>query len=520
MHWQNPALVRPLEKVSRAAATAAAALGLLLLLLRVLVHFPFYDEAMHAHQLWLLSSGLSPSVDFFCSHPALSYLLLLPFFRLFPETAFVLLALRLVSVMLWALVGALLAKHGRLAGGDRATALLPFVLLAASTTVGPFLSEFSIDPFAALAAVAALALFFRPPRFWTVAGAAALSLLSVATTPKYALPLFFGLLGLAAGLWQTTRSPGRTFLALALGGLTTTLAAWAVYGLGGVSVAANLQTSLVVNSKLALGRGDTPLALPVLEFLCSHPVYAAAVATGLWGWARRARRTVDAVTLAGAGVLLGLGLFCARMKFPLEQYQTPVYVSLALFAPFASFEAGVRRPWVRFGLSVAALVTVAFQFPAVAREFGSTSMNLRDAASTRAAKGPPGVAALGDTGVLLRLIPPNESVVALWPHHPLFRRDVTGMAGDDRPSLADFLEPGDPLMRFFDPAVFREALERHPPALLDLGRLGINYPPGWDQVAGEFLAAHQELYVPLPSPYYPNYDIFLRRDLTSRARRR
>jgi hypothetical protein len=203
------------------------------------------------------------------------------------------------------------------------------------------------------------------------------------------------------------------------------------------------------------------------------------------------------------------------MENDLEQYQTPVYMSLALFSPFALTSFGTRFPsgTLRGIFATAVFIYAASQLPMIAREFGATSVNRRDAASPHVLKGPPAVNELADINALLGMIPRDERVVALWPHHPLFRKDLTAMVGDDRPSLSTFLDRNDPLMKVFDPVYFREALEKHPPALMDIGRLDLNYPPGWDNVAHDFMRRNQASYVQLRSNFQPEYYIFIRRDL-------
>jgi hypothetical protein len=500
---------------------SAAFLAVLLLLLRVLVHYPIVDEINHAHYLWLISEGLKPGADFFCNYPPLFYLFLVPVFRWFPESAFVLLVLRFLSVSLAVLAGWILYRHGLRATGDRVSSLIPPISLAASTNIGPFLAEFSIDWAAALAAAGAMALFFLPPRPCRVAWASALCLLSAAITPKYAMPLVFGLAGyLVSGF--LAGGGVRKVLVAAGGGMAASLALVAGYYLAyGIPVAAIVKSSFVLNPLLSTSRGDDLLANEILRRLfLSQPLLGAVTVLGLGGWLKRSRRRVDHVTLGGAGLLFGCILFSFMIREPHEQYQMPIYLAAAMFAPFAMALVPARPTLlrcVRLLLAAAAAAAVILSFPAVAGEFAKTSVGRRDTANTTPTMGPPAVAYLGHTDFLLQIIPRDERVAAVWFHHPIFRRDATGMTTDDRPSLSGYLADGDPLKRFFDPAYYLAEIEARPPALIDPNRMQVHYPPGWQRITFEFLERNRDLYVAVPSRVLPDAGFYIRRDLIKTA---
>ena len=103
--------------------------------------------------------------------------------------------------------------------------------------------------------------------------------------------------------------------------------------------------------------------------------------------------------------------------------------------------------------------------------------------------------------------------MAVWFHHPLFRRDLTPVTTDDRPSLSTFMDEADPTRKIFDREYFRMELEKRPPAFIDLFQLVQNYPPGWVEVAEEFLKRSEGLYVPVESPIIPGNFFFIRKDL-------
>jgi hypothetical protein len=517
MKTDLPVSTGRIGKLNACLGIVAALVVAFILLLRVLIHFPFYDEAMHVHYLWLVSSGLKPGTDFFCSYPALAYFFVAPFFKLFPDSVFVVLALRYISVALYVLLGILLCQNGRRLANDWLVALVPMLLIASSSNIGPFMVEFSIDPFAALAAIAAMVLFFSPPDMRSLAAAVSLSLLSVLFTPKYAFPLLAGLAGYCISYLMVSKRKVNVILAAGIGGLLTLVAVLLLYWIYDVSFSTNFRYSTLLTSRLQIQRGYEPLYRELLGNMASRPLLGAILALGIAGWLKRSWKLPDHVTLSGTGILLGTLLFSIRMKFPLEQYQAPVYFSLAVFAPFASQLLGksLVAQLVRTILICAVIAGAAGSYPALTSEVMGTSVNYREANSNdpQIVKGPPAVWALADMEQLLRTIPKEEPVVALWPHHPMLRRDLTAMTADDRPSLTSILPATDPVMRIFDPEYFRKALAGKLPALVDIDRMQTNYPPGWYEVTAEFLEKNGDSYVRVPSSVQPNYFIYLRKDL-------
>ncbi len=125
--------------------------------------------------------------------------------KVFPQSVYLFLGLRGLSVATCCLIAYLFYRHGKNAVGDGIAGLLPVWLIAAAPDNGAFLVEYSIDHLAALAAVGAMTFFFLPCRPARFAAASGLALFSIAVTPKYILPLGFGLLGYAAA--SAVRSP-------------------------------------------------------------------------------------------------------------------------------------------------------------------------------------------------------------------------------------------------------------------------------------------------------------------------
>jgi hypothetical protein len=507
-----------LVQITRYLTVSAVVAGIFLLLLRALVHYPFFDESIHVRYLWMISSGMKPGIDFFSAYPVLAYLFIEPFFKSFPESAYVLLALRFLSIFVFAAMGVVLYNHGQSVAKDWTVALSPLVLLAASGNVGPFMVEFSIDHYAALAAVGAMALFFRDPKPLNIGAAAALCLLSVAITPKYALPLFFGLVGYAAAGWLSRRQTKQLAIALGAGAMAATLLVILAYALFEVSLIENIKMAHIIGSKIQLGKHGDVLAMDVFSNFLKRPLLGAVLLLGAAGWAKRSWRKKDATALAGAGILLGIIIYCLRIRFPLEQYQTPVYVSLALFVPFGmTIFSGDTAAKIARGLLAAGVLAVALgQIPSVGSEFRQTSLNFRDADKPGVVNSPCGLAALANMESLLERIPRDEPVIAMWIHNPFFRKDIADMMADDRPSFTKIIDRNDPLYRFFDPAILQAELRKSPPAFIDTIMLETNYPPGWDKIVKDYVAANMNLYQPVPSPVLKGFGYFIRKDLMNR----
>lgn len=519
IRFEGERLIRSADRATRVLILVAAFLAVLILLIRVLVHFPFLDETNHVRYLWYISKGFKPGPDFFCAYPVLYYFFILPFFKVLPESAYVLLVLRFLSVFLACFLGWILYRHGRDVTGDWVAAIAPLVLLAASGSIGPFLVEFSVDHAAALAAVGAMALFFRAPGFRNVGMAAALCLLSVFITPKYAWPLFFGLLGYVGSFWLRSRDALRTILAVAVGAAATGAVVLSLYGVHGISIVENLRTAVVLNYRLLVQREPLPgystVGMEVLKGCLANPLLGLILFLGLAGWIKRSWRRLDAITLAGSGILFGIIVYGTGTRIFFEQYQMPLFLSLAMFAPFAFtlFSDGPVPRIARTVFTAAAALWIALQFPAMGPEFTLTNVALRDTSKDYSAKGPPAVKILMSTEWLLSMIPPGERVLALWFHHPLFRRDLTLVTTDDRPSLSDFLADDDPLKEIFDPEYLRAELEANPPALIDLFQMDANYPPGWADALTDYLSRNGHLYRETTSPFTQDSTFYLRRDL-------
>jgi hypothetical protein len=492
-----------------AALVVVAVLAVTLLLVHAATHVPFFDETVHARYLWLLSSGLKPEVDFFSHYPIAGHALSVPLMKLLPDSAYSLIPLRGISLAAFGAIACLYFRHGRRLAGDGASGLIPLFLVATAPGLGPFLVEYSIDPLAALAGIAALTLLFCPLRPLNAALACAFSLVSVAITPKYVFPLSFGLLGAIAAYRirkPEDRAQGTASAAVA-GSAVALILVVLLYKAAGAPMRENFRLSFVLMAKYISATGSSPSSVLPSEtfqaFLSYNPLLAGVLVVGVSGWVRYVRRNPAPERLQEGGILLGASVmpFVVGNVIACEQYQVPVLFCMALFMPYAYPERARRGPgrWFRPLLLTAAGITILARVLAATGEFRETPLNVRSSSSLLAphvgvVMSSPFLSILERYETCLRLVPRDERVVAVWPFHPIFRRDQTWVTWDESPSFALFLDAGDPARRNFDPDVFRDSLERRWPALIVPTRLEANYPPGWQEVCADFLRRHPEAY--------------------------
>jgi tetratricopeptide (TPR) repeat protein len=498
------------RRIENAIVAVLCLMALVLLVLRVLSHAPFYDETLHVRFLWLLSTGLKPEADYFCLYPALAYICTLPYVKLLPESAYLVLALRGLSVISSCLLAFVFYHRGKDAVGYGAAGLLPFLLIVAAGDNGAFLAEYSIDHFAALAAISAAVIMLRPCRPIGLGIACGLAILSVAFTPKYILPLSFGMIGaaVAALLPPPWRRRGAMLAAIVLGSLAALFFVALLYWLANVSLIDNFRYSHILMSqfKLDLQHQELSMTLGTLlaTFVSRHLLLTVVLIAGVALWTARVGRERPHEWLPGIGLLLGLAVFTlfAWKNLSAEQYMTPMLLCAALFTPYC-YPASPdylrhEKPgaqflqWARWSLLGLFGVTVTADFFRVAGEFRKAAWNVRSTASTGLAAGrllvqPTLLTTLRFYNTCLQLIPEGERIVATGAYHPLFRRDLTWVTVDDRPTLSQFMSRDDRARAKYDPRAFRAALEKNPPAYIALHDLDSGYPPSWGEVCRDFL---------------------------------
>jgi hypothetical protein len=377
--------------VENASAATISLMVFALLVLRVLSHAPFFDESLHVRFLWLLSTGLKPEADYFCNYSTLAYIVAVPLVKMLPASVYILLVLRGTSVVVCCLIALVFFRHGRDSVGSGIAGLLPCLLIVAAPDIGAFLAEYSIDHLAALTAIGAMTLFFRPRGAIGVGTACGLSLLSVAITPKYILPLFFGLLGaLVAALYPPDwRRRGTIAAAAVVASLAAALLVVGLFWLANVSLTDNFRYSLVLVSRFKLSTQNRdpvpPLGILALQFVSRHWLLTIVLLAGLACWGFRRRREGLLASLPGAGVILGMAAFTflAWKSLRLEQYMTPMLFSAALFAPygFPNKYAGKLLRWLQWLLLAAAALVVSVQLWKVPCEFREAAYGARSAES-------------------------------------------------------------------------------------------------------------------------------------------
>jgi hypothetical protein len=98
----------------------------------------------------------------------------------------------------------------------------------------------------------------------------------------------------------------------------------------------------------------------------------------------------------------------------------------------------------------------------------------------------------------------------------MFRRDITGALGDDRPSFAELIPADDPLHRFFEEEYLKAELRKTPPALIDFFKLTDNYPPGWEAIIYDYVKENRVNYRVVTSPVDSRIKLALRADLADK----
>lgn len=524
---------RLISKVARFLFYGTLCCASIIYLAQLITHFPFFDETINARYLWLIVNGYRPHVDFFCIYPTLGYFLTAPYFTLFPDSSLVVLALRFISAAIVVLMGVIYWSHGSSILRAPIVVLLPFFLVITDPATGAFLSEYSLDHMAALAALWAMVLMMSKPGAMRLVLCSALCVISFFLMPKYHLPLFFGLVGYLWTYYFQTRRLSHLVFCVSSGALAAILAILIAFALNHASIAENFRFAYLFNlslsSVLKARISNTPLFGAVgshlANFFCQHLLLAALYAWGIAGWFRYSMknwRLQDQRVLAGGGILTGCLLSMFSSSMYTEQYLIPPLLCFGLFMPFSLSEiaSGAARKYITAALVLVVFYMLALRVGPAAEGFRETPLNSRgNTAIERKLLGevilaPPGVAVLSDYTKLLQMIPKNEVIVAAWPYHPLFRRDLTFQIYDDLPSLSLGLSKDDPLHETFAPGTFKAALDSHPPALIVLEGMDEYYPQKWNVIASEFLSRQNDRYVLCPTSFIKAY---VRRDLLDRS---
>lgn len=472
-----------------------------------------FDESVNAHLLWLVSIGRVPHVDFWCPYPALGYVLTLPYFRLFPETIYTVLALRFLVLICFLGLAGVLVYQARGLGADWFWGLLALALVTLSADLRHHVIEFRSDGYAALAALLALAVMSREPTSVRCAFAAGLSVISVVTMPKYVYPLLLAnAVYLAYGCFKLKRVK-QSLIAAGSGALLAAVLSHFLLSLAGTGLSEDVYWSPILMLKYMSHLSRTqPVSVPgtipgVIGYFTRYWWIGLILLPGAAGWLAAEIKERGVRFWTGAAVLSGVVLSWAAGKFPHRQYIAPGLFCLVLFAPYIG--RLFRRPSAR---AIAALVMAALL----------AGMNFR---VTRSAAAELTRGAVTDEGALhslrdfaarqafLDLIPSGEKVIGYFYFtHPIFRENQTFVTydapGGNPRGFLPVIPMNSPVREYFQPGYLEQSLETTPPASID--RPCNFYPPGWNRVLSEFLERHADGYRPLNVSFGR---VFIRKDL-------
>ncbi len=511
------------DRGNEVLAILSLLLALFAMQLGVITHPPFFDETLHIHLTWLISEGRAPHQDFWCQYPVLGYLVTLPLLRLFPETPCAILGLRFFTVLFVAMIGGLLAVHGRRVAKSWLWGIIPFLLVILTPKLADFFYEWSIDFPAALLAVGAMVLLFREPTWLRLGFGTALVLFSVLITPKYAAPLLGALGAYSIYSCRYLRSASKTIGVVFGSALATWGMIWCIYQLGGCSLREDLiwthlfmyrWTALVEIETVPIRLGET-----AFFFLIKHWFIGLLVLGGIIGWIITSFRPVRVSAWTGSGILVSLIISLIMLRKYQEQYLAPVMVCLVLFVPHL-FLVCRRFRWrglLTLALLIFALRAALFQIEARADRILRADREVRDP-RTESVRGigknvPSAIETICVMEELLELTPPGERVVGIWKYHPIFRFDQTFITSDCGRSFSRAIDPSHKVYGYFQPEYFAEELEKAPPAYISLYQVNENYPPGWLEVCISFLKRHRDNYRKIELNGDP---IFIRHDLFER----
>jgi len=463
-----------------------------------------FDEYFHAHYLWLVSIGRVPHVDFWCGYPGLGYVIARPFFLLFHESIYTLIALRYFGVFFFIGIAIALAFHARHLRAGWLWGVLPLALMV-TVEIAPFIVNFRTDSYAAFAAILALTLMFREPSASRMVSALFLSALSVLIMPKYVYPLAGALTEYfcyGSGIGKARR---RTLLlSAAAGGVMALAVAQILLATAGVRLWDDLYWSpLFMQRYFAFCARTDPSLRPQLTtvsfYFSKYWWIATPFAAGLACWLVTELKRRQAGLWVGMAVIAGLAVYWGSWKAPFLQFFVPGLFCLALFVPYIG--CILKRPAARLaGLSLLialSSITVVAAALRTQREYASGEAS-RDFAARQE---------------LLSMIPRTEKVVGIYKTHPCFREDLTFVTYDEywgRPrGFVPVLPENSCAYACFQPDYLQQRLAQSPPPAC-IALHADNYPPHWNELLIQYLASHSDLYV---KAEILDKIIFLRKDI-------
>lgn len=503
----------------------AILLAALSFLSRILTHFPFFDESTRIRFLWLMSEGLRPNIDYFTPHPSLGYILSLPLMNTLPMSAYSYLGLRGTSFIAFTAIGYLFWRHGKNVCGMGAAGLLPFLLVITSPAIANYCAEYSIDHISTVFAITAFCLMFSEHSGKNLFMMTTACTISILIMPKFLYPLFLGAATTVASACIVTRNLRQTLVPAAAGVVLAFAGTATLFTLHGISLWSDIDHSFLLHGRLAasghsnVAAGTEPVTLKyVVEHLINNPLLLLATTAGFAGIISLALKKTREYLYPCAGIVLGAIISALMMRSFLEQYVTPVLLCFALAVPFAlrAFSAALPRQAFTALLALLTMVSLTMGLEHSLRQFSQTPYNARGNTSMHkrllgdVAMVKPGISKLAEYDQLLSVIPESETVAAVWPFHPIFRRDVTFITVDDIPTHAQGLRADDPIRSRFNREFYRAALNENPPAYIAPMGMEVNYPPGWLEETMLFLEKYGAMYKEFSGGY-------LRSDLYQKA---
>ncbi len=467
-------------------SVGSCVLSLIVMGIRVASWPMSFDECLHAHNLWLTSTGLVPHQDFWCNYPATGYALFKPFFRLLPESIYSVMVLRLADIGIFSVMAVVLAFHARRMQSHWTWGTLP-LLLVMTPLVAPWVIEFRTDDLAGLAAILAIVQMLREPVFLRTVSIFLFSALSLIIMPKYLYPLALAdLVFIGYGLFRA-KSRG-AFIGAVLAG-----------GAAGIAIVQmlllTLHLSLWIDLKWSalfmqnfqlhnLNSGLPPLTHRLAQYFSSCWWIGLMLAAGIAGWLTVAIKEKGIQLYIGGAVIGGTFIYWLTCRIPGYQYMIPGLCSLVVFMPYAP-RLLKNSAAKAAGTILLAALTIVLKVGEIPRATGelATGAALNDFTCRQS---------------FLDMIPRSERIVGLYLTHPCFRRDQTFVTYDERwgnpKGFLPIIPENSPIRQYFQPGNLAESMEISPPAAIAFDSSG-NYPSGWNQVLYDFLMRHKDLYV-------------------------
>jgi len=473
--------------IGSAACILTCGIGIIAFAITVIRARFTFDEFLHLHFLWLISTGHIPHLDFWCNYPCTGYAILLPFFHVLPESVYSVLVMRILNLIMVSGVCVIFILHTRRLQVHWIWGVLP-IFLCFPNGLSPWIVEFRTDALAMLLAISALALLLRNPHPLSGAFAAGLAVLSLLIMPKYVYPLVPAIFAYAL-----------------YGGFTIKLRrafiGWLIFGgISGIIVAGILLLTIQVTlwddfkwSGLFMLRyfahvAKTETRLPhlissVVHYFSANWWNALLFIAGIAGLIAVEWKKRGAPLFVGPAIALGIILSWATGVMPQNQYLVPGLFCFTLLVPYVP--RLINRPFwpILSGFLLVCLgaFTVIGELKSGAAELGNGELPV----------------ILQGCDNLLHIIPPHERVVGLWLTHPCFREDQTFMTWDecwgDPKGFLPLLPLNSPARCSFEPGSIAASMEKSPPAAIAFNSSG-NYPAGWNEAIANFLQHHADSY--------------------------